>query len=400
MQHLKSSTLLLATTAVLNSFCIASPELSNSSVNALNGSITGNNTSNVTVNLNDAQTVLNWNNLSTAELERVTFNMQSNGRVLNLISGPRTVFNGFLTANQGSVFMVNPNGITFGSNAIVNVSNGSFVASSLTITPEDFDNSNYQFTAGTDKGVIINSGTIIASHVGLIGNSVVNQGTINAFTLTGSSASLIAGEAVTMTFDSSGLMQFEITEAVTENLNDPASNNNAIEHSSGRISASHVLLSAKTAAGIFDQAINSNGKLEAKAISNQGGIVRLISEGPANGQDISVNLDKVESSVDTIIISIPDPVDPTPAPTNPIVDGGETPPATDGNTEQPTTPTPPETIVAQQEDEPQADLNTLNANNGAPGNDNNVVASTSTSLGLYSVEDSGIRLPADQQDEF
>lgn len=382
MQFIKNSSFVIASTWVLTSnIALAGPDLSQASIDTINGSITGNNTSAVTVGLNDSSSVLNWNSFNTAQLETVTFNLPTNGKVLNLINDPnRTIFNGVLTANNGSVFLVNPNGIEFGSNSIVTVLNGSFVASSLVISAEDFNNNNYQFSTGASKGVIINSGTIIASHVGLIGNSVANQGFINAISFNGeSSVNLIAGEATTLTFDSSGLMQFEITEAVTENLADPASNNNAIEHgSAGRISANQVLLSAKTAAGVFDNAINSTGKLEATSINNQGGVVQLRSEGAMAGEDISVDLGRVESSVETIIVSIP--TEPSPEPSDGTDEG-----------------TPSEQLATNLAS---ANLNTLNANSNAPGNDNSVIASTSTSLGLYSVEESGIRLPADQQDGF
>ena len=388
MQSIKNYSFVVFGTCLLAShIALASPELSQASANTINGSISGNNTSAVTVNLNGASSVLNWNSFNTAQSETVSFNMPANGKVLNLINDPsRTIFNGILTANNGSVFIVNPNGIELGGTSKVTVPNGSFVASSLVISAEDFNNNNYQFSTGASKGVVINSGTIFASHVGLIGNSVVNQGFVNAFSFSGeSSANLIAGEAVTLTFDNAGLMQFEITDAVTENLGDPASNNNAIEHSAGRLSANQVLLSAKTAAGVFDNAINSLGKLEATSINNQGGIVRLRSEGALIGEDINVDLNRVTSSVDTFIVSIPTTF-PAPNPDDNI-------PNDDSNND--------DTPDNENESSPAlANLNTLNANSNSPGINNEVAPNAAISLGLYSVEESGIRLPADQQDDY
>lgn len=401
MQFIKKSTFLIASIGLFaGHFSLASPQLSQGSVNTINGSITGNNTSNVVVGLDGLTSVLNWDSFNTEQLEKVTFNMRVGGKVLNFINDSgRTVFNGFLSANNGSVFLVNPNGIEFGAGSSVTVLNGSFVASSLTISADDFENNNYQFTTGSSKGVVINRGTILASHVGLIGNSVVNQGFVNAISFSGeSSVNLIAGEAATLTFDSAGLMQFEITEAVTENLADPASNNNAIEHSSGRISANQVLLSAKTAAGVFDNAINSQGRLEATRINNQGGIVRLRSEGALTGEDINVDLDRVASSVETIIVSIPT-VTPAPQPdggNNLPVNPPSPPSGGDGDGVTPLPQPEPE----QDQNIASANLNTLNANSNNPGNNTNIAASAAISLGLFSVESSGIRLPADQQEEF
>jgi large exoprotein involved in heme utilization and adhesion len=58
---------------------------------------------------------------------------------------------GGLTSN-GSLFLINQNGVLFGDDAQVNV--GSLVASSMDISNADFLNGNYQFNAnGSAAGV-------------------------------------------------------------------------------------------------------------------------------------------------------------------------------------------------------------------------------------------------------
>jgi large exoprotein involved in heme utilization and adhesion len=78
--------------------------------------------------------------------------------VLNRISGqdPSRIM-GALQSN-GRVFLINPNGILFGSNAQVNVHG--LVASSLAISNTDFLAGKYKFTTGTGAGDVSNLGAI------------------------------------------------------------------------------------------------------------------------------------------------------------------------------------------------------------------------------------------------
>src|SRR5690554_3604990 len=87
---------------------------------------------------------------------------------------------GQLDAN-GRVFLVNPNGVLFGSNAQVNV--GGLVASTLDISVEDFAAGNHQFKGDGSNASVVNQGNITAADGGaiaLLGGTVSNQGVILA----------------------------------------------------------------------------------------------------------------------------------------------------------------------------------------------------------------------------
>jgi filamentous hemagglutinin family protein len=122
-------------------------------------------------------TIINWTNFDIGSEAWTEF--QQNGgaasAVLNRVSGDVTGIMGTLTAN-GRVFIVNPAGVIFGSGASVNVAQ--LVASSLDIANGDFIAGNYEFLVGDGVGEVINDGTINAQGVALLGQRVVNTGTI------------------------------------------------------------------------------------------------------------------------------------------------------------------------------------------------------------------------------
>jgi filamentous hemagglutinin family protein len=138
--------------------------------------------STVTVNTSTSGTVINWNNFSIGAGETTRFNQPSaSSATLNRVTGlGSSQINGSLQSN-GQVFLVNPNGIVFGSTASVNVAG--FVASTLDITDADFLSGNLRFAASGPGFFVSHSGSIVgADYVALIGAGVfLNSGsTISA----------------------------------------------------------------------------------------------------------------------------------------------------------------------------------------------------------------------------
>src|SRR5262249_7623441 len=91
-----------------------------------------------TVNQATNQAILNWSSFNISADGKVQFVQPgANSVALNRIyqQNPSSIF-GQLTAN-GQVYLVNPNGILFGSSASVNV--GGIIASSLQITDDKFN---------------------------------------------------------------------------------------------------------------------------------------------------------------------------------------------------------------------------------------------------------------------
>lgn len=121
--------------------------------------------------------VIDYTSFNIAGHETVQF-VQPNARsrVLNRVnSALPTQIDGALLAN-GQVFIVNPSGVIFGANSIVNV--GTLFAGAGNITNNDFMSGNFRFTNVT--GDITAHGLITADAIHLIGSRIANHGTIIA----------------------------------------------------------------------------------------------------------------------------------------------------------------------------------------------------------------------------
>lgn len=143
--------------------------------------VSGVGTSHVTINQASQQAILNWQSFNIAPNEVTQF-VQPNASAiaLNRIfdQSPTQIF-GSLQAN-GTVILLNPNGVLFGANAQVNV--GGLIASSLNITNANFLAGHYIFTGSGVEGAVTNLGLVQAIHDGvyLLAPNVTNGGVITA----------------------------------------------------------------------------------------------------------------------------------------------------------------------------------------------------------------------------
>ncbi|KEQ12266.1 two-partner secretion domain-containing protein, partial [Endozoicomonas numazuensis] len=210
---------------------------------------------------------IDWDSFNVDADEMVRFiQSSSSDMVLNRIldENPSAIF-GTIDA-KGHVLLVNPRGLLFTETSQINVN--SFVASGLDIKTEDFMNGNYIFEgkAGTE-GYVINKGSISAiSGAVLQGKSVQNTGLIS-----GGLVALAAGDEAVVTFDADKLIGVKVTREVLEKklgVKDAVLNE-------GTLNGGEVLLTADVAKGLFDNAVNNTGIIEAKGISTEGGVVRL-----------------------------------------------------------------------------------------------------------------------------
>ncbi len=194
-------------------------------------------------------------NFNIAPNQRVQFLQPSSSAfALNrvLSSDPTAIF-GQLLAN-GQIVLINPNGITFGAGAQVNV--GALAASTLNISDADFlrGTSSGQFTFfGASNGRIVNHGAINAGHggyVALMAKQVSNQGLLNAPRGT---VALAVGERVSLSH-AGGLLNFGVVGK--SGAGNGTGNAGAIVQSGARISATNGALNvAGTRIGTGDQAI-------------------------------------------------------------------------------------------------------------------------------------------------
>ncbi|MDP6113910.1 MAG: filamentous hemagglutinin N-terminal domain-containing protein, partial [Planctomycetota bacterium] len=123
------------------------------------------------------RSIINYSGFDIAADETVQFiQPRSDAWVLNrvLSSNPTEIY-GRLLAN-GRVALVNPAGIYFGPNAVVDVNR--FLAAAMQISDESFLGNDWDFNSG--DGAVVNDGEIRAERTFLLGRQVFNNGSIIA----------------------------------------------------------------------------------------------------------------------------------------------------------------------------------------------------------------------------
>lgn len=187
--------------------------------------------------------------------------MPDAGRALyRVIGNSSSEIMGTLNAN-GSLFLVNQNGVLFGQGSEVNV--GNIVASTLNISNDAFLQGNYQFTAGQLVGNVENRGVIKTQNEGyivLLGSTVDNSGTLVA-----NHGSVVLGSAqeATLDFFGNGLVKAKLSGDALE----------ATIKNSGNIYADGGLVQMATSARAA--AINTSGIVQANQLVERDGMIRL-----------------------------------------------------------------------------------------------------------------------------
>lgn len=178
--------------------------------------------SQLTITQTSKGAIIDWGSFSIGSGYGVTFDQQfgASSVTLNRVVGygygaTASAIDGALSAN-GSVFIINPAGITFGGGSQVNV--GALVASTMDISNANFDagvaSGSFQFEPMTDVGnqaITTDVGAAITTTAGgtvaLLGRQVFNQGTI---TTPGGSVVFGSAENVTLDFAGDGLTMLTI----------------------------------------------------------------------------------------------------------------------------------------------------------------------------------------------
>ncbi|MBI3237126.1 MAG: filamentous hemagglutinin N-terminal domain-containing protein, partial [Chlamydiales bacterium] len=207
--------------------------------------------------------IINWKEFSIGLSELTQFIQPSkDSLVLNRVVGNEVShILGRLEAN-GHVFLVNPQGIFFGKEAIIDV--GGLTASTLAISDESFLKGEfYQFQKVSDQG-IINYGTIRSAggEVTLLGYQVVNEGKIEA---KGGRISLGAGEEIIL--KPKGKQRIFIKPQPSEKKEEVG------VHNLGKIEALKVEL--RSDGNPYKYAIRHEGVIDALQIQENGGEVFL-----------------------------------------------------------------------------------------------------------------------------
>ena len=170
------------------------------------------NAANMLVQQSSNRAVIDWGGFNVGSNAQVNFAQPSaQSATLNRVTGPEaSTILGRITA-PGQVIITNGNGVFFGRDATVDV--GSLVATTHSISNDNFMNSRMQFERQGAKGSVVNQGELKArleGYVALLAPEVRNEGVIIANKGT---VALAAGETIELQLSSTQQLQGVRVEA-------------------------------------------------------------------------------------------------------------------------------------------------------------------------------------------
>ena len=209
---------------------------------------------------NSPSAIVNWQSFSIDKGERTHFIQQTaTSAILNRVTGqdPSAIL-GNLSSN-GRVFLINPNGMVFGPDAVIDTAG--FIGSTLNLTDDDFLAGKLNFEGGSEAGRIENHGLIQAKDDGgiyLIAPSIENSGLIHT---DGGSLLLAAGRKITISSLDLDHISVEIQAPEDEVLN------------------LGTMLSSGGAMGFFAGTIRNHGHVEANSMTvDEAGTIKLVAK--------------------------------------------------------------------------------------------------------------------------
>jgi filamentous hemagglutinin family protein len=226
-----------------------------------------------TITQSTAKSAIDWQSFSIGTQEYVQFVQPGTTAVtLNRVIGndPSQLL-GQMTAN-GQIFLVNPNGVYFGPNAVIDVAG--LLATTFNISNDDFMAGRYHFARLEDRdpASVVNDGTINADggYVILAGDGVINNGLIEAYL---GDIVLSASERINLDLGGDGLISYSIDgEALTEIAG--VENTGALYADGGR-----VFMTAQVQGDLLTTAVNHEGLIQAQGVQHDEGGVYLVGIG-------------------------------------------------------------------------------------------------------------------------
>jgi len=232
--------------------------------------------------------IINWQNFSIGTGAGVTFQQPDSSSIaLNRVTGTGTsVIEGSLLAN-GQVWLVNANGILFGSGSRIDV--GGLIATTSDIKDGDFLSGHYVFgvASANPDAAVINRGSIKAATGGsavLSAARVANDGVVEARL---GHVVLGGASSFSVDFDGDNLIRYQVTAPVSQTPKDPDGKAApALVSNSGTVMADGgtVLMTARAARNVVDNVINTTGIIQANSVSVQNGEVVLDAGGDGTVQ--------------------------------------------------------------------------------------------------------------------
>jgi len=235
-----------------------------------------------TINQSTAKAAIDWSSFSTSSNEIVNFVQPNSSSItLNRVTGTSaSTLNGQLNAN-GQVFIINPNGVLFGSTSQVNTAG--LVASTLNQSNTDFNNNLFNFSNTSNNKVVENRGKITVptgGTVALIAPTVKHTGTIKA---PQGNVLLAAGSDITLNLNNGSLLGYTINQGKAQ----------ALINSGGMIQADggKVVLTAKGVDELSNAVVNSIGVIQAQTVNNVRGVIELSSDLTSGILNVSGTID-------------------------------------------------------------------------------------------------------------
>lgn len=228
--------------------------------------------------------VVNWSSFNIGQGNTVDFAQPNAGAAtLNVVKGATpTDIAGTLKAN-GSVFLINQNGIAVSATGVVDTRAG-FVASTLGMSEDDFMAGRNVFNG--KGGAVVNRGQIVTGpggNVALLGSTVANEGVISAPL---GKVALGAAQAATLDLSGDGYLQVLLpADAKTADGQALVGNQGVIDADGGM-----VMLKASTVRDALREAVNMPGTIRARTVSGIDGAI-VLEGGEGGAVQVSGTLD-------------------------------------------------------------------------------------------------------------
>jgi filamentous hemagglutinin family protein len=226
------------------------------------------------------RSVIRWQDFSIAEGARVDFFQPGkDAATLNIVQGNNLSTLAGTLAADGSVYLVNPNGIAITPSGLIDT-RGGFVGSTLALSEEDFMSERLLFSGR--GGAVTNQGSIrtgAGGVVALLGSSVANSGLISAPL---GKVALGAGERMTLDLNGDGFLQLLLPSELTEGV--------LLSHS-GNIEAAGgtVVLKADAVRQAWRDIVHVPGEIHANSVSGHDG--RIVFSSTSGNVNVSGSLD-------------------------------------------------------------------------------------------------------------
>jgi filamentous hemagglutinin family protein len=213
--------------------------------------------------------VVNWSSFNIGQGNTVNFIQPDVGAAtLNVVKGVTpTDIAGTLKAN-GSVFLINQNGIAISSTGVVDTRAG-FVASTLGMSEDDFMAGRNVFSG--KGGAVVNRGRIVTGpggNVALLGSSAGNEGVISAPL---GKVALGAAQAATLDLSGDGYLQVLLPADAKSAAGQALVSNQGVIEADGGV----VMLKASTVSAALREAVNMPGTIRARTVSGHDGAIVL-----------------------------------------------------------------------------------------------------------------------------